>query len=150
MVEVTNGGLPGDNNYIPPVSAAADYTNGKQPTIPKITMTQSHEGEHSQNYSGRLVPITARTYAWAACAAVNSCNLGYDIGVNTGAGPLVKDVFGLSDARLEFFFGSLNLFSMVGAMLAQHISDKHGRRKAFTVSVVWCGVVLGHLLQTHE
>ena len=34
------------------------------------------------------VEITRSTKLYAFCASLNSCNLGYDIGVNTGAGPL--------------------------------------------------------------
>ena len=67
------------------------------------------------------------------CAALNSCNLGYDIGVNTGAGPLLQESLQLSDVELEIFLGSLNFFSIFGALSAHLVSDRFGRRYSFVV-----------------
>jgi MFS family permease len=71
---------------------------------------------------------------------VNSCNLGYDVGVNTQAGPLLKDAMALTVGQLEFFLGSLNLFAMVGALSAHVISDRYGRRASFITAAV-CFIV---------
>jgi hypothetical protein len=38
----------------------------------------------------RVNIATRSTKLWSACAAINSCNLGYNIGVNTGARPLLR------------------------------------------------------------
>ena len=54
----------------------------------------------------------------AMCAALNSCNLGYDIGVNSGVGPHLQakgEGMNLSDLQLELFFGIFGLAAMLGA-----------------------------------
>lgn len=47
------------------------------------------------------VPLTRATRIFALCAALNSVNLGYDLGVSTNAGPKLQDEFDLSDVQLE-------------------------------------------------
>jgi sugar porter (SP) family MFS transporter len=94
--------------------------------------------------------ITRANKLYAFCAALNSCNLGYDIGVNTGAGMLVQNSLVLSDVQLEVFMGSLNLFAMVGALCSHIINDKFGRRWSFRVSAII--FIIGTILQsvTHD
>ena len=57
---------------------------------------KTHEGEHHGDYSDTALKITRSTYIYAICAAINSCNLGYDIGVNTNAGPILEEDLQLS------------------------------------------------------
>ena len=83
----------------------------------------------------------------AMCAALNSCNLGYDIGVNSGVGPHLQakgEGMNLSDLQLELFFGIFGLAAMFGAAVAYTASDGLGRRKAFActsatfiIGVLW-------------
>ena len=83
----------------------------------------------------------------AMCAALNSCNLGYDIGVNSGVGPHLQakgEGMHLSDLQLELFFGIFGLAAMLGAAVAYTASDGLGRRKAFActstafiIGVLW-------------
>ena len=56
-----------------------------------------------------------RTYVFAACAALNSCNLGFDIGVSSDVGLEVQDALNLSDVQTEFFMGSINLVTLPGS-----------------------------------
>ena len=75
----------------------------------------------------------------AMCAALNSCNLGYDIGVNSGVGFHLQakgEGMELSDVRLELFFGIFGLAAMVGAAISYTASDGLGRRKAFACTSV--------------
>ena len=75
----------------------------------------------------------------AMCAALNSCNLGYDIGVNSGVGPHLQakgEGMNLSDLQLELFFGIFGLAAMLGAAVAYTASDGLGRRKAFACTSV--------------
>jgi len=93
----------------------------------------SEEGSTSK--SGLNV-VTRHTYIYALCAALNSVNLGYDLGVSTNAGPLIQDDFGLSDYQLELFLGSLNFWSITGALLSPAITDRYGRTRTFLVAAV--------------
>ena len=48
---------------------------------------RTHEGEHHGDVvSGIPIQITKSVWIFVLCAALNSCNLGYDIGVSTDAG----------------------------------------------------------------
>ncbi|KAI2500116.1 major facilitator superfamily-like protein [Fragilaria crotonensis] len=105
-----------------------------------ISSIDSHNGESSKD-SIAPVKITRATYTFVFCAAVNSCNLGYDVGVNTNAGPKIRQDFHLTDVQLELFLGSINFWSMFGALLAQHISDTYGRRRTFIMAAL--GYILG-------
>lgn len=108
-------------------------------------LAQTHEGEHRYDH-GTALKITRATKLYAFCAALNSCNLGYDIGVNTGAGMLVQESLGLTDLQLEVFMGSLNLFAMVGALCSSWFSDRLGRRWAFRIAAL--GFIFGTVVQS--
>mmetsp|Transcript_32199 Transcript_32199/g.45795 ORF Transcript_32199/g.45795 Transcript_32199/m.45795 type:complete len:163 (+) Transcript_32199:137-625(+) len=89
---------------------------------------------------------TNKIFLWSMCAAINSCNLGYNIGVNTVTSTLLQDYFDLTDIELEIFLGSLNILAMVGALSATAVTDRFGRRNAFTASSLI--FVVGIALQT--
>ena len=96
----------------------------------------------------KKIKVSKSTYLFVFCAALNSCNLGYDIGVNTSAAKLLTDgdSLGLTDNELELFMGSLNLFAAIGAIFASSISDNYGRRGAFVVAAI--GFIFGVLIQS--
>lgn len=126
-------------------AAAADTTPPSNlDTTPKLH--QSHVGEHRGDFGEVPVKVSSKVYIWALCAALNSCNLGYDIGVNTSAGPLIQQEFELTNLQLELFFGSLNFFAMVGALTSFAISDRFGRRHAFVVAAIH--FILGIIIVT--
>ena len=100
------------------------------------TLKQSHEGEHHGDFGDQEVPLLHATKVFALCAAVNSCNLGFDIGVSTSVGPLIQQDFGLSDVQREIFVGSLNFFAMFGALMSNWFSDHYGRRYTFIVAAL--------------
>ena len=88
--------------------------------------------EHDDGY--RKISRTVKTMA--LCASLNSCNLGYDIGVYTGVGELMQDDLGLSDVQLEIFIGSINVFAILGSLGSGIVLDKFGRRKTFQVAAI--------------
>jgi len=105
---------------------------------------KSHEGEHHGNFDASSVRVTKSTVIFALCAALNSCNLGYDIGVSTNAGALVQNDLGLSDVQRELFIGSLNFWSIFGSMFSHWICDAFGRRRSFQVAAI--NFILGVLI----
>lgn len=74
----------------------------------------------------------------AAIASLNSCNIGYDIGINTGvAGSFQRgDGLTLSNVQLEMYMGLLSFAALVGALSMFAFSDNFGRRVTFIVSQV--------------
>jgi len=114
------------------------------PSADAPKLHQSHPGEYREDFGDVPVKLSSKVYIWVLCAALNSCNLGYDIGVNTSAGPIIQKEFELSSLQLEMFFGSINFFAMVGAITASAISDRFGRRHAFAIAAIHfiCGVAV--------
>ena len=98
------------------------------------TGEEGHEREHHGDYGSMPVPISSSVRLYTICAAFNSCNLGFDIGVSTNMGPLIQEDFGLSNADREILIGCLNFFAMFGALASSTISDRFGRRTTFVVS----------------
>lgn len=88
------------NDLVPPKVEDLD--------APRPMLKQTHEGEHHGDFGSEEVPLLHATKLFALCAAVNSCNLGFDIGVSTSVGPLIQDDFGLSDVQREIFVVSNN------------------------------------------
>ena len=70
----------------------------------------------------------------AGIAALNSANLGYEIGVMAGAALRVQDDWSLSDVKVEVLVGILNACAIAGAAVAHYVVDRLGRRRTFTVS----------------
>lgn len=128
------------------------------PTMPGSSLTPHHgrttnaNADDSQQPSQTNSAITYHTYLYAFCAALNSCNLGYDLGVSTNVGPLVQADFGLTDGQLERFLGSLNFWSIFGALLSPVVSDRYGRRRTFAVAAVMftVGIAVMSLSQSFE
>lgn len=83
-------------------------------------------------------------YFIVGCAALNSVNLGYDIGVNSGVAVLIKDDFGLSDKQIGVFLGALHFIAAFGGLMNQAVSDRLGRCLTFTLAqiVLVIGVVI--------
>ena len=106
----------------------------------EVTSSNESKGTHRSNEDS-LMMITPAVKKFALCAALNSCNLGFDIGVNTGTADLIQDSLSLSDTQLEVFIGSINLFGMIGAFGASYVSDRFGRRQTFRFAAY--GFILG-------
>jgi sugar porter (SP) family MFS transporter len=96
--------------------------------------------------------ISRSTYIYCLCACLNSCNLGYDIGIGTQAGRLIQDDLGLTRVQRELFVGSIDFWAMFGALSAQYVSDTYGRRKTFLVAATGFifGVVITGIAQTYS
>ncbi|KAJ1448742.1 general substrate transporter [Pelagophyceae sp. CCMP2097] len=73
-------------------------------------------------------------YLLAFIAALNSANLGYDIGVMSGAALYIDEAMELSEVQLELLVGTLNFWAIGGAFAAHYVIDKFGRRLTFTAS----------------
>ena len=75
-------------------------------------------------------------YLLAFVAALNSANLGYDIGVMSGAALYVQEDWDLTDVQVEILVGILNGCAIGGAAVAHYVIDHLGRRRTFTCSCV--------------
>lgn len=73
-------------------------------------------------------------YAIAACATLNSVNLGFDIGVNSGAGLLIQEDMRLTDWQLGVFMGSIHFVAAIGGLVSHEFTDRLGRRISFAVA----------------
>lgn len=63
------------------------------------SINTNNNNEQQTNTTPQHMQITRSTKLYAFCASLNSCNLGYDIGVNTGAGLLLQRSLNLSNAQ---------------------------------------------------
>lgn len=95
----------------------------------------------------RPVTLNRATKLFAFSAALNSCNLGFDIGVSTSAGKLLQseNSLHLSDAQISIFMGSLNFFAAIGAIISSVICDRFGRRGGFFAAAT--GFVIGIIIE---
>jgi MFS family permease len=58
-----------------------------------------------------VIPITRATMIYVLCAALNSCNLGYDIGVSTNVSKLIQKDIHITDNQREIWVGFINLWA---------------------------------------
>lgn len=107
---------------------------------------RTNGGEHNADFSRDEdnIQLTRHTFIFAMCAAVNSCNLGYDVGVSTNAGALIQRDMNLTDVQRELFIGSLNMWSIFGSLFAHWICDRYGRRHSFKVAAI--GFIIGLII----
>ncbi|GAX12796.1 hypothetical protein FisN_15Hh275 [Fistulifera solaris] len=95
-----------------------------------------HDNKEEESHVEKTFPVTRATYAYALGAALNSCNLGYDIGVSTNAGPLIATDFQLTSLQLELFLGSLNFWTIFGALSSPCMTDRYGRTTTFVMAAM--------------
>ena len=97
-----------------PVAPPVDFDNNRDTDA--YIRPNDHGGE-DRDGSLISVPITKSTKLFAFCAALNSCNLGYNLGVVAGAAPLVhkREQSGptLSVQRRSENLSTLNLNSAI-------------------------------------
>ena len=110
-----------------------------------MTTNNHHNGNTPSTSNHPPFPVTRATYIYAMCAALNSVNLGYDLGVSTNAGPLLEKDMGLAEGQLELFLGFLNFWSIFGALLSPIMTDRFGRTITFLVVAIL--FALGVILQ---
>ncbi len=116
-----------------PVAPPVDFDNNRDTDA--YIRPNDHGGE-DRDGSLISVPITKSTKLFAFCAALNSCNLGYNLGVVAGAAPMVQSTLNLSNVQLELFIGATDLFSMFGALSSSFVADAMGRRWSLRVSAI--------------
>lgn len=58
-----------------------------------------------------VIPITRAAMIYVLCAALNSCNLGYDIGVSTNVSKLIQNDLHITDMQREIWIGFINFWA---------------------------------------
>ncbi len=91
---------------------------------------------------------------FAAIASLNSANIGYDLGVNTGLALSFtrqdSNVVFMDTIALEIYMASLTFSSIFGGLGMKYISDQYGRRGVFLVSQAFLLVGLAVNISTNE
>lgn len=119
------------------VAAAATETQALNVVSSHVVPETTEVGASSTRNRNSTHKIPAATYRYCLCAALNSVNFGYDVGVSTAVAPKVQAAFDLSEVQLQLFVGFLNFWTIGGcALLAPFLSDRYGRRAAFVVAAV--------------
>ncbi|XP_039001854.1 polyol transporter 5-like [Hibiscus syriacus] len=75
-------------------------------------------------------------FACAMLASLTSMLLGYDLGVMSGAIMFIKEDLRISDVQIEIVVGVLNLYCLVGCIVAGKIADWIGRRYTMVLANV--------------
>ncbi|KAK8368022.1 hypothetical protein V6Z12_A01G011700 [Gossypium hirsutum] len=73
---------------------------------------------------------------YAMLASLTSMLLGYDIGVMSGAIIFIKKDLKINDVQIEILVGVLNLYCLVGSIVAGNIADWIGRRYTIVLANV--------------
>jgi len=83
-------------------------------------------------------------YMIAATASLNSIDYGFDVGVSSGVALYLREGFELEDVEVGMFFSIVPIAAALGAMVAQSVSDRFGRKGNFlaTQFVGIAGVLL--------
>jgi sugar porter (SP) family MFS transporter len=137
---------------------------------------KTKEGGGPEEMTTAPLTITRATFTFVACASLNSCNLGFDIGVSTEAGRLIQNDLGLSrklvcqqnlpptdndfsslahlhtytEFERELFIGSLNFWAIWGALSSQAVSDSFGRRTTFVIAAVGFLIGIFIMIMSHS
>merc|ERR1711971_1186801 len=88
-----------------------NYDDDNDPHLPPIeerVVDRTEAGEFHGDSHDVKISITPRVYIYAICAAINSCNLGYDIGISSGAAKKVQNSLDLSGVQVQLFLQSVN------------------------------------------
>jgi hypothetical protein len=70
-----------------------------------------HHEVHTNTTIEPNVPITKSTMIYVFCAALNSCNLGYDIGVSTNVSKLIQNDINITNTQREIWIGFINFWA---------------------------------------
>ena len=95
------------------------------------TEVPSEEDDH------RWPPLYTRMIA--AMAALNSCNIGYDLGVNTGLVSSFQrggDTLYMTNGQLEMYMAAMQFTSIFGGLFMFALTNPFGRRGVFLISQV--------------
>ncbi|KAK9165565.1 hypothetical protein Scep_000756 [Stephania cephalantha] len=75
-------------------------------------------------------------FGCAVLASMIYVLLGYDIGVMSGAVIFIQHDLRINDVQVEILMGIINLYSLIGAIVAGRISDLIGRRYCIVIAAV--------------
>ncbi|CAE8639657.1 unnamed protein product, partial [Polarella glacialis] len=106
--------------------------------VSEVSASKDARNEVSASKDGRKLPDGPPLfmYLMAGCAALNSTNIGFDIGASTGVALLLQEEWQLTDGQVGLFMGSFSFVAAFGGLSSQAVSDRLGRRWTFAVTQV--------------
>ena len=121
--------LQGTNSSSSPLHDTNDQeSGGNEKRYKDINSEEAKESEWPPVYTRLLAFISS----------LNSCNIGYDLGVNSGLVESFQRCDGnsvcMTDAELEVYMGALAFTSIFGGLTMYMISAPYGRRGVFYIS----------------
>lgn len=77
---------------------------------------------------------------FAAISSLNSVNVGYDLGINTGLAVSFQrtegDVLFMTTVQLQIYMAAISFTSIFGALFMKLVSERYGRRGVFLASQI--------------
>ena len=102
-----------------------------------IALRQQESDQVEHNFVGNseieptenenVIPITCATMIYVLCAALNSCNLGYDIGVSTNVSKLIQNDIHITDTQREIWIGFINFWASKLSVCTVYVLATHRR-----------------------
>lgn len=83
--------IPYDSNDIPSMNTSKASDSHPHHAQEEVHHSHDNDDHGRKETTVAAVTVTKATYLFVFCASLNSCNLGFDIGVSTEAGRLIQN-----------------------------------------------------------
>ncbi|XP_066356724.1 polyol transporter 5-like [Miscanthus floridulus] len=95
------------------------------------------KADHSAPSMPAAVKWNKYPFFCAVLASMTSVLTGYNVAVMSGAQIFMAEDIGVTDTQIEVLAGVINIYSLIGALLAGWTSDRYGRRLTIVLTNVF-------------